>query len=123
MYSATIPLLSIIPSSIACLSCLWLFFYYFKAKNKSIESSMVFTLGVSDFIYSLMNLAKQGLPSIDDAPFIIIQFFALYFSIYWASAIAFMVYKSLKEMHLNSRRLFSQCFGCVLIFSVFFALM
>lgn len=116
-----IPLFSIIPSIIACLACLVLFFYYLTAKKRSIEASMVFILSVSDFLYSLMNLFPYLFPSFDDAFFAIIQFFSLYFSIFWASTISFMVYKSLKDIHLNSKKLLFQCFFFVITCSASFA--
>lgn len=102
----TLPLL--IPSFLTALTCPFLFFKYAQKGWKRTGFSMIFILILSDFLYSLIVLATYFFPYADFSHIYRFGFyFCSNFSIYWASAIAFLVYKTLTSKgSINANKLF-----------------
>ena len=106
----------LIPSALSCLACLWLFLRYFIARSRSIGFTMIFVLAMSDFIFSASFLLTTLVEKIDPQIYFPLFFVSIHFSIYWASGIAFLVYKSLKDVNFNSRKSF--CFVFIVTFAL-----
>ena len=103
-----LPLL--IPSFLTVIACSWLFFKYCQGGWKRVGFSMIFILALSDFIYSLTVLSTIFFPLVNVSPYYRFNFFfCSNFSIYWAAAIAFLIYKTLFNKDLtNIKKLFTQ---------------
>jgi len=106
----------LVPSGLSCLACLWLFLRYFIARNRSIGFSMVFVLAMADFIFSASFILITFEENISPQIYFAIFFVSIHFSIYWASGIAILVYKSLKDVDFNSRKSF------LIVFLIVFAI-
>jgi len=104
--SVNIPIL--IPSVLTILACPWLFFKYAHKGWRRAGFSMIFILTLSDFLYSVTVLTSIFFPYANFSPCYRFGFyFCSYFSIYWASAIAFLVYKTLASQNaINTKQLF-----------------
>jgi len=102
----TLPLL--LPSFLTVLTCPLLFYKYAQKGWKKTGFSMIFILILSDFLYSLIVLATYFFPYANLSRIYRFSFyFCASFSIYWASAIAFLVYKTLTSKdHINANKLF-----------------
>jgi len=102
--------LAMIPSVLTFFSCLWLFFKYFsqfRINKKNTGFTLIIILVFSDFVFSsniLIFLIKESFIDSYMALSIGIYFFALYFSVLWASAIAYLVYKSLQKLNEESKQ-------------------
>lgn len=98
----------LIPSVLTILACPWLFFKYAHQGWKRAGFSMIFILTLSDFLYSLTALTSVFLPYLEFSRYYRFGFyFCSYFSIYWASAIAFLIYKTLTSQDaINTNQLF-----------------
>jgi len=101
---------TLIPSLLTVITCPWLFFRYAQKGWRRVGFSMIFVLTLSDFLYSSTVLVTIFYPYIDMSPYYRLSFyFCSNFSIYWASAIAFLVYKTLiSKDSLNIKKLFLQ---------------
>ena len=114
---------TLLPSGLTCISCLWLFFKFFFEKRKTIAFSLIFILALSDFIFSLTGIISHFFPlTILSQTYRIALFLTSHFSIFWVSAISFVVYKSLKERDLNSKALVMKSVIGIFTISVIFAL-
>lgn len=93
-----------LPVSLTVLSCLWLFFKYCKQTQKGTGFTLIVILTVSDLIFSLTSLGATIFPFVFMRYVYQTLFYTTtYFSVLWASAMAFIVYKSLKEKDFDSR--------------------
>lgn len=127
-FPMNIPLL--IPSVLTILACPWLFVKYANQGWKRAGFSMIFILTLSDFLYSLTVLTSVLFPYAVMSNYYRFGFyFGSYFSIYWASAIAFLVYKSLTSQNaINTKQLFIKTLlivltgtlACVLVYCFLF---
>ncbi len=108
----------LIPCGLSCLACLWLFLRYFTARSRSLGFSMVFILAMSDFIFSASLGSTTLVDQIDPKLYYALFFISINFSIYWASGIALLVYKSLKDVKFNSKKSFSIVFMTLFLTSV-----
>lgn len=88
---------TIIPATLSCFACIWLFISYPK-QAKSTGLKMILTLSISDFLYHITVLMSfMQFPGIVDT---IVRFMvgvSVYFSTVWPSAIAFLVYRSSRQ--------------------------
>ena len=111
----------VIPASLTCLTCPYLFIKYFLQKEKNMGFTMIFLLTLSDFIFSLAALSSSVYPYL---PFGRLYRFSLcmgmYFSILWASAIAFLIYKSLQLGNFSSKKTFFKTLALVIVLSLLF---
>jgi len=97
---------NLIPSSLTCFSCIWLFFNFFKQTTKSVDFTMISILAFSHFIYSLTSLIILFYPNAKMARvYYNAYFISQHFSIFWASAMSFLVYRSVKGKDFNSIKL------------------
>ena len=113
-------------ASLSCIVCIWLFFRYFKQPQKSIGFTMIVILALSDFIYSIIFLLRQFIGSklIEEDLLYYIPFsLCLYFSIFWASTIAYLVYKSLQGKDYNIKNGLKLFTLIVLLLSIIFTAM
>jgi len=107
-------------------SCLWMFYKYFSQfhiNKKNTGFSLIIILILSDFIFSLNLLFFIINPSFMGAFMsfaVALYFFTLYFSVIWASAISFLVYKTLQNMNYDSRQRLAKTL--LLVFVVCFVL-
>ena len=93
-----------LPVSLTVLSCLWLFFKYCKQTQKGTGFTLITILTVSDFLFSLTSLCATAFPLVSMRYVYQTLFYTTtYFSVLWASAMAFIVYKSLKEREFNTQ--------------------
>ena len=99
-------LTNIILPALTCFACLWFFYRYLCQNQKSLGHSLILILTISDFAFSA-NLLIQTLASITGPTvlqfYLQVYFASLDFSIFWASAIAFLVYRSLKSFKSNQK--------------------
>ena len=90
-----------IPAILSCLACLWIFLKVFAQRKTSLGTLLILVLAISDFIFGLNNILSYFFPDFfileADDVYDFVYFFAMYFSVWWASAISFLVYKSLRE--------------------------
>ncbi len=103
-------------SALSIIACLWLFFKYIKQMNKGVKSLLVVVLAVSDLIYSANHILEDYCtekPS-ERKIFHFFETFSICFSIFWASAIAYIVYKNLADRYLNLKKLFLKVFFVIL---------
>jgi len=79
---------------ISILSCLFLFYYYFKLPAKSLALKMIFTLGISDFFFHVPYLAISWFPD-DDLNWYLSQIigYAARFSLFWSLNMAYILYR------------------------------
>jgi len=94
-------LADIIPQSITCIACIWFVLRYLCQPRKSLGFVLVLIMALSDFIFSanilwFNLLTPQALNGTTTLAFFILYYTSLAFSIFWASGIAFLVYRSLK---------------------------
>ena len=102
-------LIATTPPSLTCIACTILIVQYIRYPKKNLGFSLITILAVSDLIYAINTLVSifnptQSLMRINLA----IMFFSIYFSIAWASAIAFLVYQSLADKNFDSKKQFTR---------------
>jgi len=100
-------LIATTPPSLTCIACGILVIQYIRFPKKNLGFSLIAILAVSDLIYASNTLVSifnppQSLMKITLA----IMLFSIYFSIAWASAIAFLVYQSLADKNFDSKKQF-----------------
>ncbi len=96
-------------SVLSILACFWLFFKYVRQMNKSIKSLLVVILAASDMIFSANHLLEdywQEYTIFERKIFYFFHTFSICFSIFWASAIGYIVYKNLADRYINLKDLF-----------------
>lgn len=102
--------LTSLPPLLSCLACLWVFWKVFRQRRKSLGMLLILVLAISDFIFALNYILSDFFPAffILEADYIydFVYFFTMYFSVWWASAISFLVYKSLREKDFDFKCLF-----------------
>ncbi len=110
----------LIPSLLTVITCPWLFFRFAQKGWRRVGFSMIFVLTLSDFLYSSTVLATIFYPYVDMSSYYRLSFyFCSNFSIYWASAIAFLVYKTLKSKDTpNIKKLFIKTLLIALTISI-----
>jgi len=114
----------IIPGSLTGIASLWIFCKYLTARKKRIDFSMIIILAISDLIFSLVVLVDALYPNaLTPHSFYAIFFAAMYFSIFWATAMAYLVFSSLKDRDFDSKKYFSKTLSIILIISICFTLL
>ena len=109
----------IIPAALTCLTCPYLFFKYFFHREKSLGFSMVFLLTLSDWIFSLAALMSAIIPDLRLSEVYRIGLYTgMFFSIFWAAAIAYLIYKSLITRDFDPKKSFIRTFALVLVLSI-----
>jgi len=99
-------LATLVPATLTCLACIGLFLKYIKLKNQSVGFSVVIILSISDFIFSTaIILRKLGLSIVEDMIFLNIFHTAMFFSIFWASTVSYLVYYSLTDENFASKQI------------------
>jgi len=124
IYGKYILLYNII-SVCSCIACLWLFYRYIRQMKKSVGSLLIVILGLSDFLYSidvLLVATSREMKVGDIYLFAYTSSFSLCFSILWASAISFIVYKSISDRYSNQRVCFIKTLVTMLIVALGFTL-
>ncbi len=97
---------TLVPATLTCLACIGLFGKYIKMKNQSLGFSVVIILCLSNFIFSTaIILRKLGFSIVEDMIFLNIFHTAMFFSIFWASTVSYLVYYSLTDEHFVSKRI------------------
>jgi len=101
-------LADIIPQSITGIACIWFFCRYLCQPQKSLGYVLVLILTLSDFIFSINILwfnffTPQTINPTISMTFVLLYYASLDFSIFWASGIAFLVYRSLKGFTTNPK--------------------
>jgi len=105
----------ILPAGLTWIACLWLFYLYFKTKEKTLGLKMICILGVSDFLFSTSVIVMKTLQSPLLLKLVACFFYGgLYFSVTWASAMSFIVFKSLENQAANPEILFKRTLGIIL---------
>jgi len=105
----------ILPAGLTWIACIWLFYLYFQAKERTLGLKMIYILGVSDFLFSTSVIIMKTVQSPPLAKLIACFFYGgLYFSVTWASAMSFIVFKSLKNQAANPEILFKRTLGIIL---------
>ena len=101
---------NVISASLTCLGCLWLFYKYCQLKHKNVGFSMIFILSVSDFILGILMLFSRLFYNTGPQLYFLdnVMYFLVFFSLYWASAMAFLVYRSLKDQDYTSQRMITR---------------
>ncbi len=107
-------------SALTILTCFWLFIKYLTARKKHVGFTLIFILALADACYGTTSLFSDLFPdtvigSVD--LFESLFFFSLHFSIIWSSAIAYLVYRSLKDRNFESNTLVLKTFGVILLLS------
>ncbi len=94
----------LIPASLSCLACFWIFYRYAIALRKSIGFTLILILAISDLLYSLSIIIFKtiSLP-ITGRALISISFLTMYFAIIWASVMGYLVLKSLQPKEFYSK--------------------
>jgi len=96
-------------SVLSILACFWLFYKYVRQMNKGIKSLLVVILAASDMIFSANHVLEdywKEYTIFERKIFYFFQTFSICFSIFWASAIAYIVYKNLADRYINLKELF-----------------
>lgn len=110
---------TIIPASLSCMACIWLFITYPK-QAKSTGLKMILTLSISDFIYHITVLMTlMQFPGLLDTIIRSMVGVSVYFSTIWPSAIAFLVYRSSRQTaFIDTEKYFKLSLGLVTVLSV-----
>ena len=112
---------SIIPTVLTITACIWLIVCYFRIPKKTIALSMVLILAISDLIFAVTVLSSTLFRSfIYERTYYLFFFTSMYFSIFWASGIAVLVYKSLKDKNFKPIRSFIYTITAVLLLATLF---
>ncbi len=114
-----------IVSICSCIACLWLFYRFMRQMKKCIGSLLVVILGISDFLYSANVLLEENFHEIKIGQIYIFAYihnFSICFSILWASAISWIVYKSLSDRYSNQKVRFVSTVITILVVSFCFTL-
>ena len=101
---------SIIPAALTCLACIGLFLKYIKMKNQSVGFSVVIILCLSNFVFSTAIILRI-LPKVtftDDGFFKNVFHTAMFFSIYWAATVCYLVYHSLIDENFASKKIIAK---------------
>jgi len=97
---------SLLSSTLTCLACLWLFYKFCGLRHKNIGFSMIFILSISDFFLSIFMIITT-ITQLEKEKYDVLahlSYFLMFFSIYWSSATAFLVYNSLKDQDFTPQR-------------------
>jgi len=114
-------LAAILPASLSCLGTFWLFYRFLRLISPNIGFSMVLILGVSDLLQSVVVLLDTLIPGmILNKVSNCLFFLSIYFSIFWASSMSFLVYRSIKYIDFNSKIAFIKTLIFVFILSLLF---
>ena len=107
-------------TTLTCIACIWLFFKYLRESEKNSGFTMIIILTISDFIYSSALFANSFFPeSIGGAIYEITLLLTLYFSIYWAGAISFFAFQTVKNKIAITTQYLLKGFAIVLTFTSF----
>jgi len=124
IYGKHILLYNII-SICSCVACLWLFYRYIRQMKKSVGSLLIVILGLSDFLYSIDVLLIAKYREVKFGEVYLFAYtgnFSICFSILWASAISFIVYKSISDRYSNQRVCFIKTLVTILFIALGFTL-
>ena len=102
-------------SALASLSCFWIIFKYFQQPKNNIGLLLIFVLAIADLIFSLGIFISNFIYLFDTWDIILIL--SMEFSIMWASAVAYIVYKSLQDKHFNLPKVFWSTIFMIIILS------
>ena len=101
---------------LSSLSCLWIIFKYLQQPKNNIGLLLIFVLAISDLLFACSILALH-IWDFETTLQYEIFFFSMQFSILWAAAVSFLVYKSLKDTTINIMRLFRRILVIVTLLS------
>jgi len=112
-------LYTIAPAALSCLASLWIAYRYINAVNKTVGLTMILILAISDFFFDLGLLIFKIL----DDTFTYLNFYKLiiiplYFAIFWATAMSFLVYMSLQNKDFESKKTLLLTFFITLLLTV-----
>ena len=90
---------------LSSLSCLWIVFKYFQQPKNNIGLLLIFVLALADlsFAFSILSVHLTGEDTVFQEEMF---FFSMQFSVLWAAAVSYLVYKSLQDPNINIMRLF-----------------
>ncbi len=115
---------TIIPTTLTCLACTWVVINYFSLSKKNIGLSMVLVLSISDFGFAATFLTSVFYPKVlNYSEYYIFFFDSMYFSIFWASGMALLVYCSLKIKSFQPFKFFVACLAVIILISFTFTYM
>jgi len=112
--------LNILFSALTILTCTWLFIKYLTARKKHVGFTLIFVLALADACYGIISLFSDIFPEIVIGSVDLFEslfFFSMHFSIIWSSAIAYLVYRSLKDKNFESNMLVLKTLGVILLLS------
>ncbi len=112
----------IITTAVSILGCLWIIFKYFQQPKENIGLRLIFVLAIADLVFAGSVLSVHFSQAFTDVHEIFISF-SLEFSVMWASAVSYIVYKSLQDTNLNTMRLFRIILGVVILLSTAITIM
>jgi len=116
--------LTLAATILTLISCVWLFFRYIRQAQKTIGFSMIVILGISDFMMSILLFATEvTITSLDFFLYYIALYLTMYFSIFWASTMSIIVYRSLQEKDFESKDKLVKVILTVLVPSIGFGVM
>lgn len=107
--------IEIYTSGLSALGCLWIIFKYFQQPKDNIGLLLIFVLAISDLVFSfnIISLHLFNPTVLND----IVFFFTMQFSVLWAAAVSFIVYKSLQNSTLKIMKLFRISLGIAILAS------
>lgn len=107
--------LDVYTTVLSILSCCWIIFKYFQQPKNNIGLLLIFVLAIADLVFacSILSLRISEETNAHD----LVIFFSMQFSVMWASAVSYIVYKSLQDMTLKKMRLFQTTLGIVIFLS------
>jgi len=108
--------LGVYTTTASILGSLWIIFKYLQQPKDNIGLLLIFVLAVSDCVFAFSILAYHLFvdeTAFQDAIFI----FSMQFSIMWASAVSYIVCKSLQNPALDIMRLFKTILGVIILIS------
>lgn len=100
-------LFTIVPAALTCLACIGLFLKYIKMKNQSVGFSVVIILCISNFVFSTAIILRilPSIPFTEELIFKNVFHTAMFFSIYWASTVCYLVYYSLVDENFACKKI------------------
>ena len=107
------------PAGLSCLACIWIFYRYIITLKKTVGLTMILILAISDFAFDLgLILFKFFEKSFSNFDFYFYMIIPLYFSIFWASAMSFLVFMSLRDKDFESKKTLLVTFFIVLFLTI-----
>ena len=112
-------LFTIAPAGLSCLASLWILYRYITALKKTVGLTMILILASSDFTFDLgLLLFKIMGDTFSSMNFYQLMIIPLYFTIFWATAMSFLVYKSLRDKDFESKKTLLITFLVILLLTI-----